>query len=144
MDRRYSERHESSQTALNAALQSQRQATDAALIAADRAVLKAETASEKRFESINEFRGSLSDQQRTLMPRSEAEAVAAAQAAKLSAAVATLEDKIQENTKRVDTLRSEMGEVAASGRGGAVVWGYVVGGFGMLLGIVSALYAVLK
>jgi chemotaxis protein CheY-P-specific phosphatase CheC len=47
--------------------------TDAALSSAQTAVLKAESAAEKRFESINEFRATLSDQQRTLMPRSEAE-----------------------------------------------------------------------
>lgn len=49
------------------------QATTAALNAADRAVNKAEGASEKRFDAVNEFRSTLSDQQRTLMPRAEAE-----------------------------------------------------------------------
>lgn len=44
-----------------------------ALAAADKATSKAETASEKRFDAVNEFRSTLSDQQRTLMPRAEAE-----------------------------------------------------------------------
>ena len=61
-DKSYSQRFDSVVTA-----------TQAALAAADRAVNKAETASEKRFESINEFRATLADQQRTLMPRAEAE-----------------------------------------------------------------------
>lgn len=47
--------------------------TNAALAAADRAVNKAEAASEKRFDAVNEFRATLSDQQRTLMPRAESE-----------------------------------------------------------------------
>lgn len=37
------------------------------------AVLKAEVASEKRFESVNEFRGQLSDQTATFIPRKEAD-----------------------------------------------------------------------
>jgi len=49
------------------------EATKNALAAADRAVSKAETATEKRFEGVNEFRNTLADQQRTLMPRSEVE-----------------------------------------------------------------------
>jgi len=44
-----------------------------ALAAADRAVTKAENAAEKRFEGVNEFRNTLADQQRTLMPRTEVE-----------------------------------------------------------------------
>lgn len=48
-------------------------ATQSALAAADRAVTKAETASEKRFDAVNEFRATLADQQRNLMPRGEVE-----------------------------------------------------------------------
>lgn len=52
-------------------IQDQDKAVQAALIAAKEAVIKAETASEKRFESVNEFRGQLADQTATLMPRAE-------------------------------------------------------------------------
>ena len=48
-------------------------ATNAALAASDRAVQKAEAASEKRFDAVNEFRATLADQQRNLMPRGEVE-----------------------------------------------------------------------
>lgn len=34
-------------------------------------MIKAETATEKRFESVNEFRAQLADQSNTLMPRAE-------------------------------------------------------------------------
>src|SRR6185369_2256230 len=50
-------------------------AVDAALASSEKAVTKAETAAEKRFESVNEFRNTLADQQRTLMPRAETEAL---------------------------------------------------------------------
>jgi hypothetical protein len=43
------------------------------LAAAKEAVAKAEGAAEKRFDSVNEFRATLKDQQTTLMPRSEAD-----------------------------------------------------------------------
>lgn len=73
-DRRYEQRFKDSQTAVDAALAAARTAVDAALTSAKEAVMKAEVASEKRFESVNEFRATLSDQQSTLMPRIEAEA----------------------------------------------------------------------
>ena len=47
--------------------------TTLALTAADRAVIKAENATEKRFDAVNEFRATLADQASTLMPRAEAE-----------------------------------------------------------------------
>jgi hypothetical protein len=55
--------------------QAQEKMTSVALAAADRAVLKAEAAVEKRFESVNEFRGTLEDQQRTFMQKAEAIAI---------------------------------------------------------------------
>jgi hypothetical protein len=51
----------------------QKEAVNAALAASDRAVNKAELASEKRFDAVNEFRAALADSARLLMPRSEAE-----------------------------------------------------------------------
>jgi uncharacterized phage infection (PIP) family protein YhgE len=47
--------------------------TSLALTSSEKAVTKAETATEKRFDAVNEFRGSLKDQASTLMPRAEAE-----------------------------------------------------------------------
>jgi hypothetical protein len=47
--------------------------TSLALTASEKAVAKAETATEKRFDSVNEFRGQLKDQAATLLQRNEAE-----------------------------------------------------------------------
>lgn len=52
-------------------IKSQKDAVDAALAASDKAVQKAEVANEKRFESVNEFRATLADQQRDLATKSE-------------------------------------------------------------------------
>jgi len=71
--KRDEQRYQAQEVALTAALTSQEKAVNAALAAADRAVAKAEAAAERRFESVNEFRGSLSDMQTNLMPRQEAE-----------------------------------------------------------------------
>ena len=62
----------------------QKESVKIAMEAADRAVTKAETAAEKRFEGVNEFRAQLADQQRTLMPRQEAEIRFAALADKIA------------------------------------------------------------
>lgn len=71
-DRLYKERDDARKTAVDAALAAAKEAVSAALLAADRAVAKVETANEKRFESVNEFRGQLADQAATFLPRSEA------------------------------------------------------------------------
>lgn len=46
-----------------------------ALASADKAVLKAEEAANERFRGVNEFRQTLADQQRTFIPRKEAESL---------------------------------------------------------------------
>lgn len=61
-DRRYSELRESDQRAITSALAAQKEA-----------ITKAETAIEKRFDGVNEFRSTLSDQALHLMPRTECE-----------------------------------------------------------------------
>lgn len=48
--------------------------TSLALTSSKEAVTKAEIATEKRFDAVNEFRGTLSDQAATLLPRAEANA----------------------------------------------------------------------
>jgi hypothetical protein len=46
-------------------------AVASALSSADKAVSKSETANERRFDSVNEFRATLQDQQNTFLPRLE-------------------------------------------------------------------------
>lgn len=68
--------------------------TGLALTASEKAVTKAENATEKRFDSVNEFRGSLKDQASTLLPRAEAEA-------KFKA----YDDKVEDLKKDIASLR---------------------------------------
>lgn len=57
--------------AINAALVSAKDALTAALTSAEKAIAKAEDANEKRFQSVNEFRAQLGDQQKTFVVKSE-------------------------------------------------------------------------
>jgi hypothetical protein len=60
-----------------AAVEARFESVDARFMAAlsnqERALQKAEAASEKRFDAVNEFRAALADNFRTLMPRAESE-----------------------------------------------------------------------
>lgn len=134
-DKRYEQRFEASQKALDAALTAQKEATQAAfaaqkegisaaLAAADRAVQKAEAASEKRFEGVNEFRNTLSDQQRTLIPRTEVDVL-----------VRGLNEKIGQLTKQADAVANERIGL----KGG---WGYAVGVVGLVMVVLSIVAAV--
>lgn len=88
---------------------------------AKEAVTKAEVATEKRFEGVNEFRSQLGDQARTFMPRAESEQV-----------IATIRRDVEE-------LKSRNTELDSRGQGKKDVWGYVVGAIGCLVGIVGIL-----
>ena len=104
----------------------QKEAVAAALAAADRAVAKAESAAERRFEAQNEFRGTLSDQARLLMPRAEAEQ-----------AFKTINDKI-------DGLSSRVSSREDRGQGRGDVWGFIVGAAGFVAAVVSIAFAMMR
>lgn len=50
---------------------SAKEGVSAAMASAEKAILKAETATEKRFDSVNEFRQAMRDQQETFANKSE-------------------------------------------------------------------------
>lgn len=81
----------------------------------EKAMLKAEAASDRRLEGMNEFRQTLSDQAATLVGRAE-----------FNARI----DSIVEAVNRLDKQGS-----AASGRGAgaAALWGWIVGAAGLVL-----------
>ena len=125
-DLRYQQRFDAQAKALEAAFQAAKEAVQAALSAADRAVSKAELAADKRFESVNEFRKTLDDQQRTLMPREEA-----------NVQHRSVTDKLQNLKEQIDGLLSERAGV----KGG---YGYAVGDVGFMVAIAALIGWVLK
>jgi len=114
-ERRFEERFEA-----------QKEAVSNALIAADRAVGKAEVASEKRFDSVNEFRAALADQTARLMPRTESEARLSAMAEKL------------------DSLVDRFNRSEGKGTGIATSWAIAVAVIGMALGVGGIILALTR
>jgi len=112
-------RNKAERKALDFRFAALKEANLTALAAADRAVSKAELATEKRFESVNEFRGTLDQQQRTLIPRSEVDVL-----------VRGLDEKIGNLTKQMDQLQAERMGI----KGG---WGYAAGLAGLVLTLFS-------
>src|SRR3990167_3802837 len=86
----------------------------AALAAAKEAVLKAEASSEARFSSVNEFRNTLSDQQRNLIPRQEAEI------------------KFEGFTKQLDLIISRLDKTEGKGGGVTQALGWILFGITVL------------
>lgn len=115
MDRRYEERFTAQEgaTALALArvdkefhehLQQVRTETHAALDAADKAIQKAETATEKRFEGVNEFRAQLADQARTFISRTESLSRHERTGEQLEALVTALADMRDRTQVQMNTL----------------------------------------
>lgn len=121
-DKRYEERFVASQKALELGLSGQKAEISAALTASERAVQKAEVATEKRFDGVNEFRAALDQQQRTLIPRSE-----------VSVLVDGLNDKITNLSKSIEEIKASHRELIVERKGIQGGWGYAVGAIGLFL-----------
>lgn len=113
LDKRYEQRFEA-----------QEKAVISALHAAKEAVSKAEVATEKRFEGVNEFRSSLSDLTATMMPRAESTARWSALA------------------ERVDKMEKAIAADSGRNKGINDSWGYLVAAIGLAVGIIGIILAV--
>jgi hypothetical protein len=111
-----------------------------ALAASDKAVSKAETANEKRFEGINEFRGQLGDLSNTLMPRSEANQLATSLSARMDASIKSIETSLTDLKSRLDRQEGKSGGYSAGA--GALVAG--IGVIATLITIVTAIILVVN
>jgi septation ring formation regulator EzrA len=85
----------------------------------DRAVTKAEIATEKRFETVNEWRESYADLVRSYIPRNEYES-----------GHETLEDKINIIDKKIEKMSNIK-------QGGSLVIAYVISAISLLIAIIS-------
>lgn len=81
----------------------QERAVETALSAAKEAVSKAEVATEKRFDAVNEFRGQMADQAAMFLPREEYKTAHEALIEKMSTANETRVREITELDKRLTT-----------------------------------------
>jgi len=109
--------------------EAQQKAVESALAAADRAVQKAEVAADKRFDSVNEFRNTLSDQTRTLIPRTEAE------------------QQFKDVAEKLANLTTRLNAIEDRGRGANDSWLIlisVIGVIGTIGGFAFALFRTVK
>lgn len=112
-------RFQDQEIAVTAALSSAEKAVNAALVAAQTAVAKAETASEKRFDAVNEFRQTLSDQTATFIPRAEADI------------------KFDAMTKEIDELKSSRDTISGANHGSAVTVGKIIAIIGVSITVMT-------
>ena len=97
---------------------------DAAIAAAALATSKAESATEKRFEGVNEFRAALDDASKRQVPRAE-----------YAQALNQIDEKIDAVKGALD---SKIADLKGSNRAGAsALWGYIVGAAGFLFGLIT-------
>jgi hypothetical protein len=82
----------------DARFESMKEQVDAAFRSSQEAISKAELASDKRFESVNEFRAVLADQQRDLITRQVLNSVSD----KLEAAISRNREDLDQLARRVD------------------------------------------
>lgn len=96
-----------------------------ALTSAKEAVLKAEAATESRFEAVNEFRASLADVSRIQMPRTEAEQANRAMSEQLA------------------RLTTQVNDMASRSQGISSVWPILFGIIGVV-GIVFGIFMAMR
>lgn len=106
-DRRYEQRYEASQKALDAALLSADRAVQAALLAAKEAVTKAELSADKRFELLNELRTGVATTEQ----------------------IEAVEKIVADLSKRIDQREGRSG-------GQSALYGWLVGGAGLIVSVI--------
>jgi hypothetical protein len=101
-------------------------AIDAVFASIKESVAKKEQADDRRFESVNEFRSTLSDSARLVMPRIESERMHQ-----------STHEKIEELTKRMIRFEEQ-------GRGSHQSWQTIVAAAGVIIPILSLIYLLTK
>lgn len=91
----------------------------------EKAISKAEGASEKRFASVNEFRAQLNDQAKEFMPREVADAL------------------IKELDKRINSLQQNQDTSTGKDLGNATTVGYFIAGSTLVLGVIVVIVNIL-
>jgi hypothetical protein len=118
-DRRYTDRFDAQDKAVEAALLAQKSAVDAALVSSDKAVAKAEEAQKEYNIRSNEFRAALDDAGKLNITRNEVgvlikasedrDSALQAQITELRLSKATLEGKASQNAVNISLLFAIVG-----------------------------------
>lgn len=110
-DERYKQRAASQDSAVKLAIET-----------SEKAITKAETATEKRFEGVNEFRQTLADQAATLMPRAE-----------FNVQHTALTERINTNEGRMNRVQQDISVLQSRGNSLKDAWGYLIGFVGIII-----------
>lgn len=102
-----------------ALMEGEREKNDLRFNTSQRAIEKAEAAVERRLEGMNEFRASLADQARLLMPRLEADS------------------RISALAEQIRNLESRIDRQEGRGSGLNAGWGYLIGAVGLIAGLIG-------
>jgi hypothetical protein len=94
------------------------------------AINKAESATEKRFESVNEFRSTLTDQQKTFVSSAEYKSAHQSLIDLITSNIKTLGDVILTQKERIDKIDNMKA-------GGQNIWILIVGVVGFITGLTS-------
>lgn len=120
-EKQVAERFRSMEQRLDASIETQRALVSAALEAVSAANAKQERADEARFASLNEFRGALSDQQKSLPTRIEVEA-----------AMAVISTKVDGLNERIALQGERLTRIEGKGAGISLAWAVVLGAAGLI------------
>ena len=136
---------------VNAQLLAQRELTEQALSAAEKAVTKTEQSVEKRLDAIGELRATMISQAAMFMPRSEVESAVARNAERIkeladivSGHVTRLEwnaahERLVEQVREITDVQNK---AVGTGAGRAATWGAVVAIIAALGAIISIYVAI--
>ena len=112
-DKRYQQRFAAQEQALEKALDSMKEAIN-----------KAERATELRFESVNEFRATLTDQARDFVTRPA-----------FDASMKTADQSHDSLNAKIDALTNRVNIMDGKQTGGRDLWGLLVGGIGLAVAV---------
>ena len=145
-DRQYQQRFEAQEKALAAALSSAKEAVD-----------KANAASEKRFDSVNEFRNSLKDQAAAFLPRPEYAASQKQVADQISAILSSQVPRSEHETRwqaevtqfkniqdRIEQLSQRAYTISGQSEGSAWLWGIIAGGIGLAAAMITVVLNLIR
>ena len=145
-DRQYQQRFDAQEKALTAALSAAKEAVD-----------KANAASEKRFDSVNEFRNSLKDQAAAFLPRNEYAASIKQLSDLITTIQATQVPRSEHETRwqaeqqqfkniqdRIEQLSQRAYQISGQSEGSAWLWGIIAGGIGLAAAMITVVLNIIR
>jgi len=166
----YEERFHALQAAMDASHTAQKEAMIIAFTSSEKAILKAETATDKRFEAMNGFRAAMADQTKTYIPRNEVLALTTSLEGKIEAlrklieknsdahsqaeadlrlamtqllSLSAYETRHEELQRQVNDLRASHSSAVGRSLGASQLWSYIIAASGILVATASVIFAII-